>query len=85
MPDTTAEREALGDGMAVLVAGTVGIIGLIWAFGSPDTAMAFHGVLMLVTGIAGVIAILHQFEGAAPADRMGNYFDGPSESPPSQP
>ena len=47
MADTTVERRAFADAMAVLAAIAVAIGALMWITSSRDQAMVFHGVLLL--------------------------------------
>ena len=51
--DTRAEWTAFMDSMAVMAALGCAVIGLVWAMGSPDAGMAFHGwVFLAAAGVA---------------------------------
>ena len=77
MADTTAEWEAFGDFAAGAGAAVVAAIGLLFAFGSAEPPMVFHGVLLALAGVAGVVAIAMGHKRGPLADRQSSYFDGP--------
>ena len=77
MADTTVEREAFGDFLAVLSAVIVGLLGLTIALGSRESAMAFHGLLLAIAaGIAGTVLV---YRGSEPPSETAThyYLDGP--------
>jgi cytochrome c oxidase cbb3-type subunit 1 len=77
MRDTTTERYAFGDALAILVAAAFAIIGLVLAFGSPDGAMAFHGVLLALAGVIAAGAVALKAGSQDDAKNALEYFDGP--------
>jgi cytochrome c oxidase cbb3-type subunit 1 len=76
MTDTTPERQAIADGLAVLAAAAVAILGIALMLGSPEPAMAFHGLLLTVGAVLAAFAVLGLIGAGQPASPDA-YFDGP--------
>ena len=75
MTDTTVERQAFSDAMALLAAVLAAAIGLAIAALSNSGPMAFHGLLLAVgAGLAGG-AVLVLMKSAT--SNQSEYFDGP--------
>jgi hypothetical protein len=53
MTDTTVERHAFSDAIAVAGGGLVAFVGAMIAFKTSDAAMAFHGVVLALAGALG--------------------------------
>ena len=78
MTDTTVERTALSDSLATMMAAACFLIGLTWAFGSPDPAMSFHGwVFAIAAAVAGYFVLSQVFGAERPVSSDDVYMDGP--------
>ncbi len=76
MTDTTPERHAIADGLAVLAAALVALLGLALVFGSREPAIIFHGVLLTAGAVLGGMAVMGMLGQSKPADQ-DEYQDGP--------
>ncbi len=78
MRDTTAERHAFSDAIAVLGAVATGVLGITLAVGSRDPAMAFHGAILTIAALIGAAYIVGSaFGNGKPAASAEGYNDGP--------
>ena len=77
MTDTKTERRAFGDALTVLALATLGILGLVLAFGAREGAMAFHGVLLAGAALIGVVAVAMHLSQADDSQAETQYTDGP--------
>ena len=77
MADTSTEWESFGDFVAGATTVVVAAIGLLFAFGSAEPPMVFHGLLLALAGVAGLVAIGMGHKRGPLADRNSTYFDGP--------
>jgi cytochrome c oxidase cbb3-type subunit I len=78
MTDTTVERAALADSLAVMAATACLLIGLTWGFGSPDAVMSFHGWVLAFAAAGAGYFVLSQMFAAEPSAASGDiYMDGP--------
>ncbi len=78
MTNTTAERAAMSDFLAMAAAIVCVLIGVTWAFGSPDPAMQFHGwVFALAAAFAGYFIVSHASTDTVSKIAEDVYMDGP--------
>ena len=74
----SVEWAAFADVLALIGAAAAMVMGLALVIGSHDPAFAFHGLLLLLAGIAAGIFILNSgFSSTTAADSPTDYFDGP--------
>ena len=72
----------ISDAGTIASAAVFAIVGLIFAVGSPEPAMAFHGWLLVFASAAGAAGVLANLN--APEANTTSYFDGPIPLRPSQ-
>ena len=74
------DRAAFADVLATMGATAGGVMGLALLLASNDSGMAFHGLLLLLSGaVAAVYVLKGAFAEASPAtaSASGDYMDGP--------
>jgi cytochrome c oxidase cbb3-type subunit 1 len=75
---TQAEKSAFADSMVLVGALGVAVCGLVLMIASPDSGMAFHGLIFLIAGVIASIAILQiSFQDDASLETNANFMDGP--------
>ena len=76
-PDTTVERNAFADMMAIVGALFTAGFGLYLALNSHDQAMAFHGSLLAASAIAAAGYVVNIGFGEPDGPPATDYMDGP--------
>ena len=77
LPDTTIEKNAFSDMLAIVAGLFAAGYGLYLAFNSHDEAMAFHGLLLAASAGVAVACVLNVGFGQPETTPIADYQDGP--------
>ncbi len=77
MQNTTVERYALGDVVAVIAAIVWAAIGALYVIASPEPVMKFHGALLTAGAAIAALFVLMRMKGDGPGADSSGYLDGP--------